>query len=50
LYPVKISAITTDIGIPSVDVVEKKLYVVVSGLSVLIIKHYRSCTNRKRDI
>jgi hypothetical protein len=50
LYPVNITAITTEIGLPSVDVVEKKLYVVVSGLSVFIIKHYRSCTYRKHDI
>jgi hypothetical protein len=39
LYPVKISAMTTDLEkgiIPFVDVVEKKLFVVVSGLSVFI--------------
>jgi hypothetical protein len=38
LFPVKVSAIVTQGGIPEVDVIEKKLFVVVSVVETLFIE------------
>nr|ACN37845.1 complement component C3 [Ruditapes decussatus] len=58
LFPVTVSAIVTDLGIPEVDVIEKRLYVVNEGieekLTIVVcldpLKQKEDCVNDKRVV
>jgi hypothetical protein len=47
LFPVKVVAAITEVGIPDVDIIEKKLFVVVSVVDKHLIELKRLCNFRK---